>query len=283
MMILAASAEPAPGDKLSVRRLILELLSAAPESMSASAQLVRAGEVFDFSANQVRVALSRLVADGLLASPQRGRYQLAGDAQALRAETGRWRHLQEEQVSWQGQWCGLLVETQATEGSTAFRRQSRALELRGLRRWKPGLWVRPDNLTGGLAQLADDVAALGASITGTVQLQPQDDDARQQLQALWDTAQLDRQYRQALKTLRAAHKRLSAGATRKNLRDTIEIGGAMIRQLLFDPLLPDAMLSGTHRQALISALEDYDLAGQRVWQDFIERINDMNNDSGEPS
>ena len=59
-----------------------------------------------------------------------------------------------------------------------------------------------------------------------------------------------------------------------NLRETIETGGAVIRLLLFDPLLPDALLAGNRRQTLIQRLADYDQAGQRIWQDFVDQLSE---------
>ena len=256
------------------RRLILELLDADPSVMGQSKQLLAAGKVFGFSTNQMRVALSRLVADDLLANPERGCYALSGAGAALRKEIQRWRHLEDQLCDWSGDWNVLFTENLATESSTRFRVQTRALRLRGLQRWRPGMWVRPGNLKGGLKRLVADVAALGMdSVAGSCVIGQADSHCEQELRGLWDIASLRSKYAASIVELQEALARLDEPEQIPVLVETLELGGDVIRSLLNDPLLPDCMLGCDSRQQLMDLMKKYDAAGRERWQDFMKHLN----------
>jgi phenylacetic acid degradation operon negative regulatory protein len=241
--------------------------------MGRSRRLLAAGEVFGFSPNRMRVALSRLVRDGLLANPQRGCYLLSGAGAAIREEIQRWRHLEDQLCSWQGDWCVLITESLATESSTRFRAQTRALRLRGMQRWRPGLWVRPRNLQGGLERLVEDIAALGMdSIAGSFVLEQADQYCEKELHSLWDTKAMRDNYSHSIALVERALARLDQPNQSSVLVETLELGGDMIRTLLTDPLLPDSMLGCDARKKLIALVKQYDAAGRDRWGKFMDHL-----------
>lgn len=255
------------------RRLILELLDADAAMMCNGNRLIAAGGIFGFSTNQMRVALSRLVADGLLAKPQRGRYQLTGESIAMRNEIQRWQQLEAQLRPWHKDWCALVTGNLAAESSTRFRAQTRALKLRGLQRWRPGIWVRPNNLAGGLNQLCEDVSTLGLdAIAGSYLMNETNKDCERSLRILWDTKAINRNYQLRIKQTNAAIKRLETSKTTAVLAETLEFGGDMIRALLMDPLLPDTLLGNSYREQLIAGVKRYDTAGRTLWQQFIQQL-----------
>ena len=262
-----------PEKAIRPRRLILELLDADAAMMANSKRLIAAGGVFGFSPNQMRVALSRLVTDALLDNPQRGRYQLSGDSIAMRNEIQRWQYLEAQLRPWQGDWCALVTGNLAADSSTRFRAQSRALKLRGLRRWRPGIWLRPNNLAGGLDQLCKDVSALGLdTIAGSYLMSETDPNCETSVRSLWHTKAINRDYQHRVLRVQAALQRLEKPNTTATLAETLELGGDMIRALLMDPLLPDTLLGDTHRAQLIAELKCYDVAGRRLWRQFIQDL-----------
>jgi hypothetical protein len=50
-------------------------------------------------------------------------------------------------------------------------------------------------------------------------------------------------------------------------------GGAVLRQLAFDPLLPDAIASEAERASLVEAMRDYDRLGRALWAEFLARYD----------
>lgn len=256
------------------RRLIMVLLDIDPEVMTQSKMLVRAGEAFGFSANQLRVALSRLVGEGLLDNPARGHYRLNGQGALLQQEIQRWRSLEQQRVEWPGDWIAVLTGSLASEGSTLWRHQLRALTLRGMARWRPGLWVRPANLRGGSPQLVEDLHHLGLdALQGSFTVQQADPACLGQLSGLWDCEALNRGYQQQSQQIHAAIKRLDRLSVRKGLVDTLKVGSATVRLLLKDPLLPDEMVEGAKRQKVTAAMMEYDDAGKRLWRKFYDSVS----------
>ena len=92
----------------SARQLLLSLVTEAAEPL-ASQTLVKMGELFGISANNVRVSLNRLVNDGLLQLSDTGVYVLKGSARSLAAAQERWRHLESEILPWHGGWHSLTA------------------------------------------------------------------------------------------------------------------------------------------------------------------------------
>lgn len=261
---------------LTPRQLILELLDADGELMGRSRRLLAAGEVFGLSANQMRVALTRLVADGLLYKAQRGQYALSGAGAALREEIQRWRHLEDQLCEWRGDWCVLITANLALESSTRFRAQNRALRLRGMQRWRPGLWVRPNNIGGGLPALVADVSSLGLdSLAGSFVICETDSSCRDELIGLWDIEAMRKQYKHSLQRVEDALNRINQADQTAVLKETVVLGGEMIRSLLTDPLLPAAMLGCDTRARLMTMVRDYDAAGRLRWRSFMDKLYEV--------
>lgn len=257
---------------LSPARLILDLLDADPAGMGSARRLLAAGSVFNFSNNQMRVALSRLASEGLLENSARGRYALSHTAEKLRTEIQRWQHIEDQRQPWNNDWATILCGNLAAESSTQFRSQSRALALRGLRRWRPGVWVRPNNLSGGLPTLVTDLLALGLdAIQGSFLVTKVDGNTEQELLSLWDTQNIDCEYQARLRAIRAATARLTAPSP-SLLMETMELGSDTIRFLLKDPLLPDGFTDSACRLALIDSMQRYDRLGRELWKQFIDAL-----------
>lgn len=260
-------------NSFSPARLVLDLLDADSETMGLARRLLAAGSVFGFSDNQMRVALSRLVADGLLDNPRRGHYELSGAGAAMRAEIQRWHCIEDQLRAWQGDWCAILTDNLAAEGSTHFRMQTRALQLRGLQRWRPGLWVRPNNLAGGLERLVADLESLGLdALQGSFLMHRLDPGAARELRELWQPAAINAQYLQYIAVLKQALRRLSGRQKPEILVETIQLGSDTIRLLLKDPLLPEEFVNGAARRELIDAMQRYDREGRRQWQLFVNSL-----------
>lgn len=257
---------------LSPARLILDLLDADPEGMGTTRRLLAAGEVFSFSHNQMRVALRRLASEGLLNNTARGQYALSATSEKLRSEIQRWQYIEQQRCPWQQDWAAIICGNLAAESSAQFRSQSRALALRGMRRWRPGLWLRPNNLNGGLSKLTTDLQSLGLdAIQGSFLISDTATSTEQELFSLWDTQALNREYQQRLSDVRSATKRLVAPRA-PLLIETMELGSSTIRFLLKDPLLPDDLTNTECRHALIEAMQHYDMLGRDLWQQFINTL-----------
>jgi len=266
--------EPTP------RSLILDLLSTLGRRAAPVRALVEAAGLFGIRENSLRVALVRLVADGLVERDRRGEYGLGAAAQALNREIRSWRRLEERVARWSGDW--LAAHTAALGGGSARERRLRARALRflGFRPLAPGLELRPANLAGGSVAggsegVRERLAGLGLQAPGLVfriaELDPEGD-AR--ARALWDGRALVKSYRATRATLEKSARRLAERPVAAARVESFRLGGAAIRQLVLDPLLPEPIVPAAERRALLEAARRYDRLGRAVWAGWLEGIVD---------
>ena len=51
------------------------------------------------------------------------------------------------------------------------------------------------------------------------------------------------------------------------------LGGRALRQLVFDPLLPEAIAPAEARAELLETMRDYDVLGRTAWAEFLTRYD----------
>jgi phenylacetic acid degradation operon negative regulatory protein len=224
----------------SPKSAILDLLQSTRGRSMPVRALVEAGALLGLAENGVRVALARLVARGLVERDGPGRYRLAPSAQPISKRVGGWTSADQRAVRWDGAWLGVLTQGRANGERAARRSDSRALAFLGFARLTPGLWIRPDNLRGGVAAAREALHELGLDPHVSV-LRLTDLDA-------------------------AKLERLTPAAA---MIETFLIGGRAIRQIALDPCLPEAIAPEKERRALVAAMREYDRAGRACWRDFM--------------
>jgi len=257
-------AQPSP------RHLLMNLLRAADSGCLTAAEAVAAGELFGISGNATRVALARLAAAGLVDATTRGTYRLGQAGIALDKEVSSWRDAEQRVVKWSGRWIAVLTAGMPRTDRAAWRARERALSLLGLRELDAGLFIRPDNLQGGVASVRLRLGALGVGDETPVFGADQFDRKReQQARKLWDVDELTRFYRDGSEQLKKWLKRsnrLSQGVAAK---ESFLLGDTAIRQLVFDPLLPDPLIDVALRRSYRNAVIEFDHAGRTIWSNFL--------------
>lgn len=252
----------------SAKSLILQLLSIADGASVPVGVLVEVGAVFDITGNSTRVTLARLLARGLIARDERGRYRLAEAGQAIRRHVAQWTHLESRVAPWGGGWVGACTSALPKVRKPAARRRARALDFLGFRALAPGLWLRPDNL-GGVEAVRTRVQALGLDVAAPVfaaaELGPDEDRAR----GLWDRTEADAGYLQLVERLDAALARLDDLPQADAMVETFVLGGAVLHALAFDPLLPEELADSSARTALVSSMRTYERRGRLLWSRFM--------------
>ena len=227
--------------------------------------LIQAGQLFELAENSVRVALARLVGAGQVERDERGRYRLGAQAAPVDRHVHAWRRLEERLVSWNGSWIGVCA------GTLESARRERALRWLGLRELASGLEIRPQNLRGGASAVRDELRQLGFGDALVFELADLDGAAHLRACRLWDVEELRRTYLACRAELEESRKRLVSVAEREGMVESYLVGGRVIRQLAFDPLLPEPILPAAERDALVEAMRRYDRLGRAHWADFLER------------
>ncbi len=255
--------------KLTAKSLILDLLSAADGAEVEVRRLVAACALFDISDNSVRVTLVRLASRQLLEAAGRGAYRLGEGARDLAREVASWRTAERRVRAWDGRYVVVHTGALGRGDRAELARRARALALLGLRELERDLFVRPDNLEGGVASVRARLHALGlapaAPVFGAGDFAaPVDARAR----ALWDGRALSASYRKGRERLDGWLERAARLDGDAAAREAFLLGGAAIRQVVYDPLLPDPLVDVEARRAFVEAVQRFDRAGRRIWQRF---------------
>jgi len=270
----------------SPKSVVLDLLSTLRSDASMPVRtLIEAAEIFGLEANGVRVALTRLRADGLVRTDERGRYRLGAGGDSVREHVASWRRVESKVRPWRGEWLAAFTAGLPRSDRTAVRNTTRALRLLGFATVERGLDMRPDNLAGGVDAVRERARVLGLDRRSIVVVASAlESELTSRVGRLWDVASLAKSYRACTDELAQSTSRLrellaraenggSEVAGRRALRDAMResfvVGGRAIRLIVRDPLLPDEIFPCGHRVELAQALRDYDRLGRACWRPFM--------------
>jgi phenylacetic acid degradation operon negative regulatory protein len=265
-----------PDDVISIpspRGLLLRLFLAARDEPFTAREAVVACALFGIRENAARVTLARLVASAMIEPAGRGTYRLAPRAADFANEIASWRDAEKRLRKWSGQYvavhCGGLGRTDRA----ALRRRDRALLLLGLRELEGGLFLRPDNLEGGVDAARARLASLGLDAGAIVFTAGGFDDGHEQrIRALWDGRALSRAYARTAEELDRWLDRADGLSSDVAARESFLLGDRAIRQLVFDPLLPEPLVDTDARREFIVTLRRFDAAGRAIWRDLYRAI-----------
>ncbi|MFP5440530.1 MAG: PaaX family transcriptional regulator C-terminal domain-containing protein [Gammaproteobacteria bacterium] len=251
------------------RNLVLNLLLAADGQPLSAREAVAACRLFGIRENSARVTLVRLAAAGLIEAAGRGAYRLGPNAAQLAGDVATWRSAEQRVRDWNGDWIAVHTGGLGRSDRVALRARDRALALLGLRELDRGLYVRPDNLVGGVATVRARLLKLGLDAGAAVFVAAGFDEEREaRARALWDGKALTASYRTTRKKLEYWLARADTLPPETAARESFLLGNAAIRQLVFDPLLPAPLVDVDERRAFVDAVQRYDRAGHAIWQNL---------------
>lgn len=205
---------------LSARSVVLSLLLGAhPPEIPVSA-LVNAGELFGISPSTLRVALTRMVAQGDLERTE-GTYRLS---QRLLARQRRQdAALDPVTRPWDGTWEMVVVTSVGRSAADRAELRSTLTDLR-LAELREGVWMRPANLARDLPTWSPDLLSRFRTTTT--------EDPGRLAAELWDLAAWSR----------TGHLLLGEIAGARSGADRIAVAAAIVRHLRTDPALPPVLL-----------------------------------------
>lgn len=259
---------------VSAKAVVLEVLSAGESIYKGTLpvrSLVQAASVFDIAENSVRVAIVRLRAEGLLESPDRGEYRLGPNAQVVNEKIHGWRTVSTRTSLWDGSWAAVFTADLSRTDRPALRRRLRALRYLGFDELKPGLFVRPNNLSPGIDGIRDELFALGLDQTASVfRIEDMHPDEEARARAMWDASALEAAYSRLHGELSHSMQRLEELPLDHSVREAFLLGREGIRQVVLDPLLPKPLVDEEKRSALVRTLRDYCDKGLNLWTRYLE-------------
>lgn len=241
---------------LSARSVVLSTLLGSHPPTRTGPALIAVGGLFGIPAGTVRVALSRLVADGELVAHD-GSYDLAASFARRQLALDAGRHVR--RGAWDGSWWVVvaLSERRALADRRAFRTTMTTALFGELR---PDVWLRPSNIPA--PPLDDDVMLARAERAH--------DESTVMAARLWDLPARRAELRRLCDEADRAMALVST-EDRGVLAETFTISVAITRALAAEPQLPDelvgadwpadelrrryAALARQHGQALGAAME----------------------------
>ena len=256
-------------DPIAPQSLVLELLLAEGDGAVPVAHLLAAAALFDISENHIRVTLARLTAVDMVVSPRRGLYQLGSASKNLATDVAQWRQARQRLRPWSGDFVAVFSPQTLSADKTAQRQHARALHLLGFAPWGEVLHLRPDNLEPSLPSLRQRLLAVGLHPESHVfcarEFSPAD---QQSLAQLWDGKALNRGYQASETQLAQWLERAPTLELGQAARESLVLGGAAIRQLIFDPLLPAPLVDEASRNRFMDAAIAFDAHGRAIWKEF---------------
>ncbi|WP_339721932.1 transcriptional regulator [uncultured Paraglaciecola sp.] len=252
------------------KSIILNVLRLTRGHYCQSAKLIAVGELFDFKASTVRVALTRLLSAGKLETDGSSGYRLSANTDLLSDYIEQWRLGDLRRGDWQVDgW--LMVILPSNPDRTIRTVSQTTLQFFGFRKAKNKVWVRPNNLLPTLNDLRDLYQLVGLEKEALL-FKASDIPYPEQFiweSTLWNTEDLQFTYEQQLVKLAKSKARLHKLKIKDALRESFIIGGETINLLVKDPLLPDEMFCTPKREELRHAMCEYDACGHKIWTQFM--------------
>ena len=263
----------APAD-VSARALVLSLLSGTDAAPQTIARLISAAALFGIEAATLRVAVTRLIKEGLLESPDRGVYMPGPRAQALTRRLQDWRNVPTRLAPWTGDWLVVLTHHLGRTDRKQLRARERALALFGYREAEAAVWVRPANLARDLAGHRADLTAIGADDAISVLCVSEIAMASApDWPALWSTGALARSYATAITAMQDSLARLPGQREDDAARETLLTGQAVIRLINFDPLLPPELGDQAEFFRMVDQMRAYNDVGLACWRAYYASVD----------
>lgn len=247
--------QPRNARALTARSVIAStLLGTEPPVLPARA-LVQVVELFGITEGTARTALSRMVANGELASDA-GSYRLTGerllDRQARQSASRKaTRH------RWHGGWVLAIVVRDRREAPDRAELRA-ALEGVRLAELREGVWLRPDNIdiTWPKVVGAQCTIVHGRDVDPSL------------VKRLWDLDDWAGRAGELRTDMARLVEPLEAGDTNA-LADGFVVSAAVLRQFQSDPLLPEELLPGSWPgRALRTEYDRFDAAYRAVLRDY---------------
>lgn len=253
------------------KSLIQSLLLAADDRAYPARQLVAACALFDLTENNVRVALVRLQSEGIIEAEGRGYYRLGPAALDLAQEVSAWRNVESRIQHWDGHYIAVHCGGLARSDKPTQSKRQQAFKLHGFAELDKGLFIRPDNLTGGIDEIRQRLHQLGLEAGAIVFRADQFGPSHQnRLRTLWHNLDLNQRYAAVQQQLEAWLTTASQLSPDQAAREAFLLGRPAIRQVLYDPLLPDDFVDAQARRQCFESVRRFDSAGRALWWQFFQ-------------
>lgn len=255
-------------DVPSSSELILDILGMLHGASMSPAQAELAGKAFGYSAATMRATLSRLRSKEKLLTPQKGIYVLANEPTPQWQFSRSWRAHIAEPMPWNGHWilASWADNTSLSRNETLTREAQ--LSRYGFKKWRPQLFVRPDNLDGSIPAMRQRLARWPGTAQITLsQMSEAEAELETQLFSLWAEPSAD--YQSLERMLKGSRHRIQDKADATTAAEVLSLGRLAIKSLLRDPRLPKPLKQLEALVALGKEAQAYEQFGMTIWNRYL--------------
>lgn len=254
---------------VSARSLALSMISVADNSDQTIGELIRIGNLLSIEPSTIRVAVARLLSEGMLNSKKRGSYQPGPKSMALTNQLRAWKDIESRVKPWSGDWITVHINHLGRSNRKKLRSWNRALTLYGYAEVHSGFYVRPANLSAGLADHREDLTNIGLAQEAIV-MQVSELALADTVDwtKLWAIEDLRSTYDDAIAAMQNSLEKLPSMTLEQAARETLLVGQSVIRTINYDPLLPKEIGDSKRFSEMLKLMVRYNEVGQSYWRDF---------------
>ncbi len=251
--------------KITPKILIVSILHVSSNMAIPIRDMISIGKLFGFTSNTIRVTTTRLVRDGRLESDERGLYRIKDTDTPISRYVDDWKMGEDRVKEWDGSWiCCLLPKASSGQMS----KNAKALNLPGFREGKPGLWIRPNNITQNIGELKKLLVHQGMAPKGELFVGHDFSNhlTEQWVKYLWAVDEIIQSMESTLDRIEKSQTRISDLPPENALMESYLVGTETVHVLVTDPLLPVEMMPSKHRIQLAKAMLEYNDIGKQLWE-----------------
>ncbi|RYY80302.1 MAG: PaaX family transcriptional regulator [Moraxellaceae bacterium] len=255
--------------KLNVRHLVIDLLIASNGAALTIRQLLLAANLFEFSDNSIRVAVTRLSSDDIIESAGRGKYQLTAQWQHWASDMRKRKQEMQPIKPWTQGYLAVFTGALGRVDRTALKHRERALRQYGFRELEMGLFIRPDNLAQTFEETFSQLQSNGLEPEAVMfQISHVDTNTGRKITNLWHSETLNQTYSSISHKIQIWLAQVDQCDVEQAARESLLLGREAIPLLTHDPLLPPPFIDENTRNQFVRDVQQLDQMGQRLWQQF---------------
>lgn len=251
---------------LTARKLVLNLATTTSSRKLTSIDLARAAAAVGVTDTSVRVAVARLVDEGILERSARGEYRLRPQQLPTYFYIADWQNRLDNLLPWEGDWIGADLSVARRGPRSLVRKVGRELELLGFTEWLGGLRIRPDNVRTGIVGMRGRVEPEATLFRV--------DDLPQSAWGTWDLTSRHSTYERLVLDLRESLDQQSHLSADEFARQSLLLGAEAVSAVVSDPLLPDELDDHQALRTLIEWTIRYQALAVAHWESLFNSPQD---------
>ncbi|MFN7506685.1 MAG: PaaX family transcriptional regulator C-terminal domain-containing protein, partial [Limnobacter sp.] len=187
-------------------------------------------------------------------------------AHTLADDVAAWRTRSTRVRPWDGSYIVVQAEKLSRSEAKQQRARARALLMLGFQPLNEHLFIRPNNIEDTLQNVRDRLYKLGLEKDAPVfEARDFDSDIQRRITTLWKPRELETNYAQLEKKMRTWLDRSGSLEAEVAARESFLLGGTAIKHVVYDPFLPAEWVDVQARERFLSAVDEVDQAGMRIW------------------